>query len=121
MVVPRRLVEWQRRYDLGVRFRPVYPIAIRTPEFFERMNPLWPRYFMTDVHRVAEFLGLPFRWPRPDPVVQEIKDGRPTTAPDQPYIHRLTRLGAIDLRFRGRIVFQPVAEKPHNLEGKTNA
>lgn len=37
---------------------------------------------------------------------------------------RLTRLfpiGAVDLRFRGRIVFQPAAPKPHNLEGERDA
>jgi 2-hydroxychromene-2-carboxylate isomerase len=97
-----RLAEWEQRYDLRVRFRPVYPIAIRTPEFFERVHPLWFKYFMIDVHRVAEFLGIPFRWPRPDPVVQEFRGGRPTTAPRQPYIHRLTRIGvAAEERGRG--------------------
>ena len=90
-----RLADWQRRYDLRVRFRPVYPLAIRTPEFFDRVHPLWTRYFMTDVHRVAQFLGLPFRWPQPDPVVQIPRDGRLTTAPEQPYIARLTRLGVL--------------------------
>ncbi len=88
-----RLAEWERRYQLRVRFRPVHPIAIRTPEFFERVHPLWVRYFMLDVHRVAEFLGLPFRWPRPDPVAQEARNGRLVTAEAQPYIHRLTRIG----------------------------
>jgi 2-hydroxychromene-2-carboxylate isomerase len=97
-----RLVEWERRYELRLRFRPVYPIAIRTPEFFERVHPLWFRYFLVDVHRVAEFLGLPFRWPRPDPVAQEPRDGRPVTAAVQPYIHRLTRIGvAAEERGRG--------------------
>lgn len=90
-----RLLEWSRRYDLDVAFRPVYPLAIRTPEFFERVHPLWFSYFMTDVHRVAEFLELPFRWPRPDPVAQELRDGRRVTSPNQPHIHRLTRLGAV--------------------------
>jgi 2-hydroxychromene-2-carboxylate isomerase len=90
-----RLAEWQRRYRLRVRFRPVYPIAIRTPEFFERVNPLWFRYFMVDVHRVAEMLAIPFRWPRPDPIVQELRNGRPATAAEQPYIFRLTRIGVV--------------------------
>jgi 2-hydroxychromene-2-carboxylate isomerase len=90
-----RLAEWERRYDLRVRFRPVYPIAIRTPDFFERVHPLWFKYFMIDVHRVAEFLGLPFRWPRPDPVAQDFSSGRPRTAAVQPYIHRLTRIGVV--------------------------
>jgi 2-hydroxychromene-2-carboxylate isomerase len=96
-----RLVEWAARYDLDVVFRPVYPIAIRTPEFFNAVNPLWFPYFMTDVHRVAQFLELPFQWPRPDPVAQEFRDGRPATAKTQPHIHRLTRLGVL-AQERGR-------------------
>jgi len=91
-----RLLDWSRRYALDVRFRPVYPIAIRTPEFFENVHPLWTRYFMIDVHRVAQMLGLPFRWPSPDPVVQlPGPNGRPRTGETQPYIHRLTRLGVV--------------------------
>ncbi|HEX7035332.1 MAG TPA: DsbA family protein [Pseudomonadales bacterium] len=91
-----RLREWERRYALEVRFRPVLPIAVRTPEFFEQVHPLWFSYFMTDVFRVAEFLGLPFAWPRPDPVrVERGPNGRPRTLPEQPYIYRLTRLGVL--------------------------
>lgn len=90
-----RLVAWQERYALRVNFRVVYPIAIRAPEFFQNVDPLWPRYFMIDVHRVAEFLELPFKWPDPDPIVQIWEEGRPRTAPEQPYIHRLTRLGVL--------------------------
>jgi len=96
-----RLVEMGRRYDLDVNLRPVYPLAIRKADFFDQVNPLWPPYLFRDVHRVAEFLGLPFRWPRPDPVVQQPRDGRLATAPEQPYIHRLTRLGALAAE-RGR-------------------
>ena len=90
-----RLVEWSQRYELDVVFRPVYPLAIRTPEFFDRVHPLWFPYFMTDVHRVAQMLELPFQWPRPDPVVQEFRDGRRVTGAVQPYIHRLTRIGVV--------------------------
>jgi 2-hydroxychromene-2-carboxylate isomerase len=90
-----RLLDWSRRYDLDVVFRPVYPIAVRTPEFFDNVHPLWFSYFMTDVHRVAQFLELPFAWPRPDPIAQELRDGRPRTAAVQPHIHRLTRLGVV--------------------------
>ncbi|MBX3707580.1 MAG: DsbA family protein [Pseudomonadales bacterium] len=98
-----RLADWKRRYRLEVRFRPVYPIAVRTPDFFERQNPLWFGYFRKDVFRVAEFLGLPFQWANPDPVIQTRgPDGRPHTAAVQPYIHRLTRLGvAAEERGRG--------------------
>lgn len=34
---------------------------------------------------------------------------------------RLSPIGAVDLRFHGRIVCQPAAQQPHNLEGEINA
>ena len=86
-----RLVEMAREYDLDVRVRPVYPLAVRSGEFFSQVNPLWIAYLMRDTFRIAEMQGLPYRWPRPDPVVVD-PDTRAAT-PNQPYIHRLTRLG----------------------------
>jgi 2-hydroxychromene-2-carboxylate isomerase len=68
----------------------VLPIAVRTPEFFQRVNPLFPRYLLRDVVRLGEFHQIPIRWPRPDPVVMNPDGSYPT---EQPYIHRLTRLG----------------------------
>ncbi|MEZ5597250.1 MAG: DsbA family protein [Pseudomonadales bacterium] len=91
-----RLRQWQAAYDLTVNFRPVYPIAIRTPAFFHNVHPQWFSYFMTDVFRVAEFLELPFAWPKPDPVVQYVDaNGQRQTGEEQPHIHRLTRLGVV--------------------------
>lgn len=91
-----RLRQWQNDYQLAVNFRSVYPIAIRTPEFFQSVHPQWFSYFMTDVFRVAKFLDLPFAWPKPDPVVQYVdKDGQRRTGEEQPYIHHLTRLGVL--------------------------
>lgn len=91
-----RLRQWTRDYHLAIRFRPVYPIAIRAPEFFQQVHPQWLPYFLVDVFRVAEFLGLPFAWANPDPVVQYVDDeGQRRTGAEQPYIHRLTRLGAV--------------------------
>jgi 2-hydroxychromene-2-carboxylate isomerase len=86
-----RLVAMAREYDLDVRVRPVYPLAVRSGAFFKQVNPLWIPYLMRDTYRVAEMQGLPYRWPRPDPVVVD-PDTRAAT-PNQPYIHRLTRLG----------------------------
>lgn len=86
-----RLVEMEREYDLAIIVRPVYPLAVRAGDFFEKQNPLWIAYLMRDTYRISQMLGLPYRWPRPDSVVVD-----PTTragVPDQPYIHRLTRLG----------------------------
>jgi hypothetical protein len=56
-----------------------------------RVNPLWIPYLMRDTFRISEMLGLPYRWPRPDPVV--VDPSTRAATPNQPYIHRLTRLG----------------------------
>ena len=91
-----RLREWQETYQLNVNFRPVYPIAVRTPEFFHSVHPQWFSYFATDVFRVAEFLEIPFAWANPDPINQYIDDqGMRQTSEDQPYITRLTHLGVL--------------------------
>lgn len=89
MVTPR-LQALEAEYDVVCNVRPVYPLAVRTPEFFDNRDPHWFSYFMTDVFREAAFLGLPFRWPRPDPVQQAPGVGYRM---EQPYIHRLTHLG----------------------------
>ena len=90
-----RLFEWQQKYDLEVRFRPVYPIAIRTPDFFEQVNPLWFPYFGTDLRRVAEFLEIKLKWPVPDPVAGRRTDTGVDYSVPQPHIHGLTRLGIL--------------------------
>ncbi len=87
-----RLTQLEREYDVRGRIRPVYPLAVRTPEFFTTRDPLWFGYFMRDIQREAEFLGLPFRWPRPDPVLMDRASG--TYPTEQPHIYRLTRMGA---------------------------
>ena len=90
MITPR-LLALDAEYDAACNVRVVYPLAVRTPEFFENRDPLWFSYVMKDVFREAAYLGLPFRWPRPDPVQQAPGVGYRM---DQPYIHRLTHLGA---------------------------
>ena len=86
-----RLVRLSAEYDLDVAVRPVLPIAVRLPTFFKQVNPLWPPYLLRDTMRIAQYLGIDYGWPRPDPIVQ---DGiTREVAAEQPYIHRLTRLG----------------------------
>lgn len=87
----RRYRALTEQYDLTISLRPVYPLAIRQPDFFERNPPNWLRYLFTDVVRLAEFHGIPFAPPRPDPIVQDIATRQ--IAADQPHIFRLTRLG----------------------------
>jgi 2-hydroxychromene-2-carboxylate isomerase len=90
MITPR-LVALERDFDVVGRIRPVYPLAVRTPEFFDTRDPLWFSYFAVDINREAAFLGLPFRWPRPDPV--RFDPATRTYPKAQPYIHRLTHMG----------------------------
>ncbi len=85
-----RLVELQDRYAVEIQVRPVLPLAVRTPEFFQQVNPLFPPYLVRDVLRLGEFQGIPIRWPRPDPVVMGTDGSYPV---EQPFIHRLTQLG----------------------------
>ena len=79
------------KYDLDIALRPVWPLAIREPDFFERNHPNWLGYTMRDMLRVAQFHGIPFGAPRPDPIVQDVATRR--IAGDQPHIRRVTRMG----------------------------
>ncbi len=86
-------------WDVDISLCPVYPLAIREPTFFERNHPNWLRYTFTDMFRVAQFHGIPFGPPRPDPIVQDLATRK--IADEQPYIFRLTRLGQATAR-RGK-------------------
>jgi 2-hydroxychromene-2-carboxylate isomerase len=98
-LVTPRLVRLVAEHGVDVRVRIVLPLAVRKPDFFATVNPLWPPYLLRDTMRVAEFEGMPYGWPRPDPIVQEFPSRR--VAAEQPYIHRLSRLG-VEATRRGR-------------------
>lgn len=80
------------RYDVSVRVKPVYPLVIRVPDFFQKSDPRFFSYLLKDAERTAQMEGIPFAKPAPDPIVmnQETR----TAAPDQPYIYRLNRIAA---------------------------
>ena len=86
-----RLVQLHAEYDVDVHVRPVLPIAVRIPGFFDTVNPLWPPYLLRDTMRIAQYENLPYGWPRPDPIVQDFATRKVAT--EQPYIYRLSRLG----------------------------
>lgn len=86
-----RLAEIAREYDVEMRVRPVYPLAVRVEGFFKRQDRRWPMYVARDAFRTAQMLGMPFGPPRPDPIVMDFATGE--VAKDQPHIGRLTRLG----------------------------
>jgi 2-hydroxychromene-2-carboxylate isomerase len=86
-----RIVELTKKYEVSVNFRPVYPLAVRKPDFFKDVNPLWPRYVFTDIIRISQMLEIPMGWPQPDPIVQDPETLQ--VSKEQPYIYRLVRLG----------------------------
>lgn len=109
-LVTPRLVALEREFDVACNIRIVHPIAVRQPEFFDNSDPLWFSYFMRDVFRSAEYVGLPLRWPTPDPVQRDPATGRYLLAADQPYIVRLSHLGvAATERGRGLAFLEAVS------------
>jgi 2-hydroxychromene-2-carboxylate isomerase len=89
----KRLRALSKDWDVRVRPRPVYPIAIRTPEFFSEIRPQWVPYLMRDIVRLSQYLGLPLGPLNPDPVVMNMMTRE--ISEDQPHIGRLTRLGIL--------------------------
>lgn len=94
-----RYREMAETYDLDITLRTVWPIAIRDPDILFTGNPAAPRYILMDSFRAAQHLGIPFRWPRPDPVVQDLATRE--IAEEQPLIRRVCRLGQAATR-RGK-------------------
>jgi 2-hydroxychromene-2-carboxylate isomerase len=84
------IVRLTQRLDVSARMRIVTPIAIRIPGFFKTVNPLWPPYLARDTWRIAEMNGIPYRWPRPDPIVMDLGSGEVAT--EQPYIWPVSRM-----------------------------
>jgi len=88
-----RLKEIAADYDVDFNVKIVAPLAVRDPDFFERSDPRWLNYTITDFVRVAQMLDVPLGPLSPDPIIQDIQTRK--IAPDQPYIFRLLRLGAL--------------------------
>lgn len=90
-VAVSRLRAMNDRPNLDLRPRIVMPMAIRDPGFFDRMGRNWVTYVLQDSAREAEKHGIPFRFPNPDPIVQDLETLE--IAQDQPIIRKLVRLG----------------------------
>jgi 2-hydroxychromene-2-carboxylate isomerase len=48
---------------------------------------------LRDTFRISQMHSIPYRWPRPDPIVMDIASGE--VAAEQPYILRVSRLGVL--------------------------
>ena len=83
-----RMLELHRDYTAKVNLRVVNPIYIRYNEFFDKAHKNWMPYFITDLIRHIEYLGIPFGRPRPDPINNEL----PADSPDHPVL-QLNPLG----------------------------
>lgn len=87
-----RVLALRAQCDVVVNLRIVYPVAIRNPDFFKTAPDYYRSYHLRDSNRVAEILGVPYRRPIPDPIIQDRVTNE--IAEHQPYIHELTRLAA---------------------------
>lgn len=85
-----RVIGLAQKHSLHLRLRPVYPLALRAPEFFTAGHPKLLGYLRRDAERTAEMLKIPFGWPEPDPIVQDLETSE--ISDEQPHIRYLTRL-----------------------------
>ncbi|WP_425410197.1 2-hydroxychromene-2-carboxylate isomerase [Hyphococcus sp.] len=85
-----RLCAIAQDYDVETRFRPVRPLALREPDFFEKGRKQFLPYLFKDVLREAQRLGLAFAPPSPDPIDMDMASGK--VAPDQPLMTRIMAL-----------------------------
>lgn len=85
-----RLAAISEDYDIETRFRPVRPLAMREPDFFEKNRPQFLPYLLKDAFREGMRLGVPIGPPRPDPIRMDMMSGK--VEPEQPLMTRLMSL-----------------------------
>ncbi len=85
-----RLIEIARDYDIDVAFRPVRPLAMREPDFFERVRKQFLPYLFQDAPREAERLGVAFGMPNPDPISMDMINGK--VDGEQPIMNKIMGL-----------------------------
>ena len=104
-----RYRELSETHNVDITLRTAWPIAIRDPDILFTGNPAAPRYILMDSMRAGEMLGIPIRWPRPDPVVQDLATRE--ISKDQPHIYRICRLGQAATRREKGLAFADEASK----------
>lgn len=94
------LLKLRNDYEVDIQLRTVLPIAVRDADsLFDPNNRKPTRYIFEDSRRRGDMLGRPIVWPKPDPVVQDLKTM--AVPNEQPYIFRLAKLG-IEANRRGK-------------------
>jgi len=89
----------EEQFDVEVKLRPVLPLALRDPTFFDAGNQQRVKYILLDWQRRAKMLGMAHAWPSPDPIVQDMTTFK--IAEEQPHIYRLVYLG-VEAENRGK-------------------
>lgn len=79
------------QYNVEADFRIVRPLALREDGFFKNARPQFVPYLVKDMLREGQRLGVPIKFPNPDPIIMDLGTGE--VAEDQPYITRLMALG----------------------------
>ncbi|MBI1365280.1 MAG: 2-hydroxychromene-2-carboxylate isomerase [Alphaproteobacteria bacterium] len=85
-----RLASIAESHDLKTNFRPVRPLAMREPDFFEKNRPQFLPYLLVDAFREGERLGVTIKPPRPDPISMNMATGK--VDPAQPLMERVMAL-----------------------------
>ena len=93
-----RLLYLNSNYNVDMNIRIIFPVAARAPKRFG-MNWYFFNHVFYDAPRVGQYEGIPYRWPKPDPIKQDFSgwpDASLKIAPfeEQPYIENLVLLGA---------------------------
>ena len=98
-----RLVAISVEFDLDVAFRPVRPLAMREPDFFERGRKQFLPYLFQDVPREAARLGIPVGAPNPDPIVMDLASG--VVAAEQPIMDKIIALSVAACHVNQGLIF----------------
>ena len=92
-----RILEIRQKYNVDFVFRPVWPIAIKDPDFFKGITKYMAYrgpYQGLDTVRSAAYAGIPYLYPNPDPVDQAPNFGAVLPMEKQDKIKLLTYTAA---------------------------
>ena len=93
------MLKLREDFNAKINLRVVYPAAIRNPKLFTNTSKHFVNYLVMDAKRRSSFLSMPFVWPDPDPILQDLTTR--VIAKYQPHIFRLSYL-AVEAERQGK-------------------
>lgn len=78
------MLELREDFKAKINLWVVYTAAIRNRELFTNTSKHFENYLVMDAECRASFLSMPFVWPDPDPILQDLISRE--IAKDQPHI-----------------------------------